>query len=372
MRKPGMEELSSAIADIYESVRVPALWPQALEGLVNLCGCAGVALFPVGGDPTRPVTSRGYVSPEVAAAGAAYLADWSENAPAMESLRRRPIIGRSTWDGAIVDRDIVRTHGFYRDFAHAHGLKFGAIRLMESGAMMLAPFSIATDIPRPGQLQIFEILSGHIERALAVAGHIASSGAHLAEISLASAGPDLGVIICAPDGAILEMNDVARSHVGDGLLERGGSLVLQDQGQNRAFQAALVANMRATIVRVDRPRSGTPLVIGITPAGRRTHPLLAEHSGRDFRLVTIVDPFRADRRDVTAALRALDLTPAEARIALEIAGSASLQSAARTLGLSVNTVRNHLKSIFLKLDVGRQSELVALISRLRGLPDAKS
>jgi DNA-binding CsgD family transcriptional regulator len=69
------------------------------------------------------------------------------------------------------------------------------------------------------------------------------------------------------------------------------------------------------------------------------------------------------RTMVTAqSLRAVfDLTPAEAAIAAALANGMSVSDTAAHLGVALNTVRTHLRSIFSKTGVSRQSQLVHLI-----------
>ena len=58
------------------------------------------------------------------------------------------------------------------------------------------------------------------------------------------------------------------------------------------------------------------------------------------------------------------LSPSEARVAAQIGGAKTIETAAASLGCATGTVRNHLKSIFSKIGVSRQAELVAILSRL--------
>ncbi len=60
------------------------------------------------------------------------------------------------------------------------------------------------------------------------------------------------------------------------------------------------------------------------------------------------------------------LTTAEARLALKIAGGASLPAASLALRISYQTGRTQLKTVFAKLNVRRQAELVALLLPLVG------
>jgi DNA-binding CsgD family transcriptional regulator len=57
------------------------------------------------------------------------------------------------------------------------------------------------------------------------------------------------------------------------------------------------------------------------------------------------------------------LSPSEARVAALIGGAKTIEATAAALGCASGTVRNHLKSIFSKIGVGRQAELVAILSR---------
>lgn len=58
------------------------------------------------------------------------------------------------------------------------------------------------------------------------------------------------------------------------------------------------------------------------------------------------------------------LSPAEARLAAVLADGLSPEQAARKLGIARATVRSQLKAVFSKTETHRQSELVAVLSRL--------
>jgi DNA-binding CsgD family transcriptional regulator/PAS domain-containing protein len=60
-----------------------------------------------------------------------------------------------------------------------------------------------------------------------------------------------------------------------------------------------------------------------------------------------------------------DLTPAEARLMHKIGSGLTVSAAAKALSVSETTIKTHLQRVFRKVDVSRQSELVALIEGLR-------
>ncbi|WP_169775802.1 helix-turn-helix transcriptional regulator, partial [Escherichia coli] len=59
--------------------------------------------------------------------------------------------------------------------------------------------------------------------------------------------------------------------------------------------------------------------------------------------------------------------PAEARLAARLKEGLSLKEAAEELGIAVNTARNQVKSVFEKLGVNRQSDLIRHLTELSQL-----
>lgn len=63
-------------------------------------------------------------------------------------------------------------------------------------------------------------------------------------------------------------------------------------------------------------------------------------------------------------LKDLGLSPSEIRVAMIIAQGKSAKQAAHIIGRKHETVRNQLKSVFMKTDTHRQSALAVLITRM--------
>jgi len=64
---------------------------------------------------------------------------------------------------------------------------------------------------------------------------------------------------------------------------------------------------------------------------------------------------------------ALDLTPAEARIAVELRRSCDLLAVAIALDVAPSTVKTHLKHVFKKTGIHKQAELLASVARIVAL-----
>ncbi len=106
------------------------------------------------------------------------------------------------------------------------------------------------------------------------------------------------------------------------------------------------------------PRDGQrPLLVYLLKLSSLSANALAECQA----IAVLIDP---DKRWVPAetTLRAsFGFTAAEARLAARISSGAALDSVAESLGISKETGRNQLKSIFAKTGVHRQAELVAVV-----------
>lgn len=81
-----------------------------------------------------------------------------------------------------------------------------------------------------------------------------------------------------------------------------------------------------------------------------------------FALLLFCSPATQPIQDTKLLSRAFGLTPAQARVAGNLATGASIDAVAARLGIKKETARNHLKQIFLKTGTRRQGALVALLS----------
>lgn len=117
------------------------------------------------------------------------------------------------------------------------------------------------------------------------------------------------------------------------------------------------ATQRKLTFPVDRAGAARPYVIQLSPladqrAGSRTM----------LFLLAVYEPRAGLERSPDLLQSAYGLSAAEARVACELARTGRLVSAAARLGLSANTTRAHSKSIFRKLGVSTQAQLVQLLA----------
>lgn len=171
---------------------------------------------------------------------------------------------------------------------------------------------------------------------------------------------------------------VALLHPYCGLLEAGQRLCFLEPENTSRFRTLMneagsgkAAGERLSLLRLVTPE-GDEAVFGYVVAEEQMPEVMRRRFGLSTPLpkdaVVFIAPDREAASDEPKMYReTFGLTPAEARLAASLKDGLSLKEAAEKLGLSVNTVRNQVKSIFEKLGVNRQSDLIRHLTELSRL-----
>lgn len=180
----------------------------------------------------------------------------------------------------------------------------------------------------------------------------------------------LGIVVLDRAGTILNVNAAAERILaqGDGIARRGNRIDISDRVQARRFGALLAdgAVMAGPqMIRIPRPNDGADLCLWATSARAPRH--VSERGGPAM-VLYLSDPGHAPQVASHRLREMLGVTHSEALTAAAIADGSSLSDVAERLGVSRNTVRAHLRAIYSKTGVNRQSLLVRLIHQsLAGL-----
>jgi DNA-binding CsgD family transcriptional regulator len=184
-----------------------------------------------------------------------------------------------------------------------------------------------------------------------------------------------GFLISSSSGRLLFANDAAQQ-----ILESQDGLMLDDDGQLAAgigdgmstaegqtkFSTMLAtAQMRSGLtVSVSRPSGKLPLTLTMRPA--RPESIPPGYSEVDTVLVLIHDP-ESTLHVGYAELRELyGLTPTEARLANLVMQGKTIEECTGLLGIRRSTVKMHLRNLYGKTGIQRQSELVSLMFKSFG------
>jgi DNA-binding CsgD family transcriptional regulator len=372
---PG-EQFVAAIEAIYNAAPDPSQWPRALAAIANCFGDAGTLLFWVKDDGRfGTIVSDSLIEGQK---------DYEENGWASRDIRAQRSIergylfsGEPFTDRHICSEEEIRGHPCYVDFLARNNLGFvgaiavspdphvGVMLCVQRNARLKPPFDDA-------ELGILGRIGPHIEKSLRLSIRLLDT--EWANIGLGEALARIGFGIFALDslGRVVFSNPIGLGLLGDNLEIIRDRLRL-GSGETRRVIDALISNvMRAE--RIDLIEPQKPIVL--ERASNKTSlvvyllPLAANLKETDYfltrtRVIILVTESKINEPSDPAVVRdILGLTLGEARVAAMVGSGLQPREAANRLGISEDTARNVLKRVFAKAGVSRQSELVALLTKL--------
>jgi DNA-binding CsgD family transcriptional regulator len=368
LRRTGAIDLGlveQASARIGESVIDPAVWPDLLENLYPAFGASGALLLQ--SDVRTPDV------PRTASINEGVNTYFRDNWHIHESRAKRgiPLLLQGT--PVVIDQDLftpeeIANDPFYNELLIPYGMPwFGAVGFRAGDALwaLVIQRGPRDGLFHPADKRILASLSARLTEAATLStalGRAALSGATTAlSVSRRAA------IAIDRHGRVLDQSPLAEGLFDDDLFVKNGRLQIRDKEAQRQFDGLLLrllitpdTGALPTEPIMIRRGKGHPMVLGIlpVPAAARS-PFLGARAVLTF---TSLEPRRGPT--VGRLIQSFRLTPAEARLASIVAEGISPDEAAERLGVSRETVRNQLKSIFAKTNTRRQAELAALLAVL--------
>ena len=364
---PSSGVLSKLVGGLYKAASDPAAWEPFLQDLAGRTSATAAALVIYDSSEASYVLSRSWeFSPEATKLyGEHYgaLDVWAH-----EALSKR---GSSVLNSeALYPLQRLKRREMYNDYLAPFGLEHGLFTVVENTGSRLASVSLfrnscRTEFREPDRA-ILEFLLPHIQQAVKLHFEFSKLKAESHGIAAALDALCGGVIFLGLDGRVLFMNRTASAMVSerDGLLASASGMRAEQQSEsaqlNKFVGDAVAAatgkgfNAGGTVL-VSR-RARPPLKVQISPIRNAG----IESPQRISAVAFISDPLQ--RRPQHESLRArYALTPAETRVALLLADGQSPQAITQIVGVTENTVRTQIKSIYWKTGVKRQAELVRLL-----------
>lgn len=212
------------------------------------------------------------------------------------------------------------------------------------------------------------MLLPHIKRALNLHLSVNQDRQVISLYSKATAQLMVGVVILDQNGLVLECNPAAASilDMQDGLKITGGVLEANYANDNRKMQRLIKdALMHTQVSRLSMTegmsvsRQSGQLNWGVVVQSISPDEW-TEGKQRPSVAVFVRDTGGKADPPLKLAQQLFQLTPAETSLAIQLANGLSLEEAAEALNIRRNTARAHLRSIFSKTGVRRQTELVRI------------
>ncbi|CAG8863816.1 hypothetical protein PS627_00754 [Pseudomonas fluorescens] len=216
-----------------------------------------------------------------------------------------------------------------------------------------------------------EMILPHLRRAMHVHNLLDRSESISELYAQAISRLSVATIVLDQNGSVLRLNPVASELLehADGLKLVGGRLEATYPSDNRELQR-LVRNAFARDVDNEQLSTAAEAMSVARPSGQVNLGVVieaiptqdwAEGKSKPAVVVYIRDAVGRSMASETVTKQLFNLTRAETALAMELANGLSLEEAAEVLNVRRNTARAHLRSIFSKTGVRRQTELVRII-----------
>jgi DNA-binding CsgD family transcriptional regulator len=365
---PSQHKLSSLLGTLYDAARDPSLWETFLQELAGSIRADSAGLVMVDARKDLFYVSRSWnVNPESTRLYQAHYGSvdvWAKRA----LLRSSGAVENS--EGLYPVSKLQRTE-WYNDFLRRFDIEHGLFCLIEKAHSRLASVSLyrsrfCTSFQR-SDAQVLRVLAPHLQRAFWLQSKFSELQTKAVAFHEALDALPNGIIFLGSQGEIVVMNRSAERIVAqrDGLLATRSRLSAERAPESSLLaatiqQAALTSNghgmSAGTTVLISR-RARPPIQLLISPIHHSSIPT-SKHVAA---VVFINDPLQHPSQTHAALHTVYRLTPAECRVALLLCDGRAPRVIADTVGVTENTVRSQIKSIFSKTGAKRQGELIRLL-----------
>ena len=362
-----LAEYDRLIGELYDGALDPKLMARTLRHMRELFQANYVTL--ILRVPDQPDMGLMIVAGEIEAEGeVSYLAyphtvTPFANQPLDQVFTVEDVMSESEWVRSAYFKMFCAPQGVYHvmgaDISTPDG---GKLRFRITRPKSAAKFSVE-------ECALCDMFLPHLRRALRMHNQLDRSESLGELYAQAISRLSVATIVLDESGSVLQVNPVAKEILeqADGLKLVGGRLEATYPSDNRELQR-LVRNAFAregeegkTIAEamsVARPSGQVNLGLVVEAI-----PSLdwAEGKGKPAAVVYIRDAVGKSIASEVVTKQLFNLTRAETALAMELANGLSLEEAAEALNVRRNTARAHLRSIFSKTGVRRQTELVRIL-----------
>jgi DNA-binding CsgD family transcriptional regulator len=353
-----MQPLLHAIESIYDAALDGRRWPRTAEAISRAIG--GLPVNLIVNDVKTGATPLWASTGVDTSAVQRFLRNYAtaDLNPALPLALTIPI-GRSVNLIERVGEKRYTASAYYQDverpFAARTYRNTVAVRdnTLFAGVGVFAPTGFRA--PTRRETDALETVTRHFGRSMKLAVQLGEAQAESRDLEAILDRLSTAVFVADASGRVIRRNRAAAAILdrADGLRIAAGRLRASDLREDRALAAALAARRDASI-RISRRLGRPPYVL-------RVCELPAVIAGRAFRTAVFVGYPDQAEPSVESLVSAFGLTVAEARVAVAVIRERGLAAAARSLGLSVNTVKSMLQRTFEKTGTRTQSELARLL-----------
>lgn len=359
-----MDRFGRILDMVYEAALDPAGWNSCLDLIRRELAGNYVSLIvrPGSADDIGLIVSTSHEQRQMTLGNPYIMLSPFTGMPPDRLVTIADVLSETDWRASSYYRDWCQPHGVFHVMAADIGVSNGVVygfRITRSESS--PPFS-------PQDLDLGRRLLPHIKRALNLHLSIHQDRKVISLYSHAMAQLMVGVIVLDQDRKVIECNPAATAvlEMADGLRIVGDQLEANYANENRILQRLV----RDALIHPHAAKMSLTDALSISrPSGRHSWGVVVqsissdqwtEGKRRPSVAVFVRDAEGQAHPPVRLTQQLFQLTPAETALAIELANGLSLDEASDLLGIKRNTARAHLRSIFSKTGVRRQTELVRI------------
>lgn len=369
---PSRRVLSDLLGTLYDAAANPDLWDIFLRGFVQPVHANSAALLVHDfRDSRHNITRQFGLNPNdvrIYYNESNELEDiWAANA------RPRSHAGWTHVSESLLPSDVLVRTPFYNECVKKLHIFHAMFGVVEQNGPITAIISLyrektgtAFDV---SELELLDFFMPHLRRAFQLHFRLADLQTQSVSLQAAADLSPTGMIFFDSAGRILCMNRTASAVMSqnDGLLATREGL-RAEHGQESTNLDLLIRRATATSTGNGRHSGGAILISrrSLPPLHLLVVPLRNLQLGLSTSataIVFVVDPSRRLRPAAEILSGLFRLTPAESRVALLLGDGKSLSEIARILGVSRNTLKTQVASVYSKTRTSRQSQLVRLLAQ---------
>ena len=355
-----------AIELCYDAIATPSLWVAALDSLAHSLGAHACQVMP------HVISQRPFGM--VRSTGAWRIHElWQRNLDWVKEVyepRGEPFVQqgyRAVIQSQLFTDDEIRHSRFHQEIVRPAGCLHWACGIFQvEDRIWCLPFHRSNEPFNADVIEPIAEVAGRMARIISLAEKVSRAGAENEVLTLDRAG--CAAMLIDRFGRVTRINRLAEGLFCNEFGIRNGRLwTAASASQERLDRfMAEIEHAKSTLRPLPAPvivaRHGTPwLLIEAMPVTSESNDIF-----EGCRAILVVsDLTRPSITDAALLSVVFGLTSAEARLAAAICDGHDLNAAAATFGVSRETVRSQLKTVFAKTGSRRQAELVARAAQIR-------
>lgn len=371
IRMSELDQISAALECLYESVIEPEKWPQALETIAHYVG--GHAVGEVSADPSRGCILRCDSVNVDPVFKSAYLNYYAEREVRLAPAAPLPV-GAVITEQMLLEQSSLEKSEIFQDLLLPCDVPYFMMTWVRKNPQQVQAIAMERASARgPFQgeaIQRYSALVPHIIRSVKARELVLMAHSYQNAYEALIDRLPFGVILLDARGFSIECSEGAQRlfRAKDGLLLLQGRPRARLSRDDAKLQSAIErcgpgSTLRAfagdtlQLTRVGR----AALTVHVIPLRPGERPILQPHV---HTLLLIVDPEHVPTPTCAFVAKVLNLSPAEAQLTLTLMSGSSVQEAAQQLGITVNTAKTQLKSVYLKTGCRRHGDLMKRVTLL--------